>query len=259
MFKVHIRFYAELNDLLLPHKRFQNFEYSFNERESVKHTIESLGVPHTEVDLILVNGKPVDFTYIVQPEDQISVYPMFESVDISTINHLRPIPLREPRFVLDSHLGRLAAYLRILGFDCLYQNDYSDEELALISNRQKRILLTRDRGLLKRNLVTHGYCLRSTNSRYQAVEVLKRFDLAERIDPFQRCIRCNFLLESVDKESVMQKLMPDTCKYFNEFKACPKCGQVYWKGSHYQRMNLLVNWLKIQVENNSDYTEDIRT
>ena len=154
------RFYAELNNLLPVNQRFRDIRQVFQGNQTVKHLIESLGIPHTEIDLILVNGNSVDFSFVPKEGDHVSVYPVFESFDISTLNHLRPIPLRDLRFVLDGHLGRLAAYLRLLGFDSLYHNDFSDEELAQISDNEKRILLTRDRGLLKRSQVTHGFLLK---------------------------------------------------------------------------------------------------
>jgi hypothetical protein len=230
------RFYAELNDFLPLARRQNAFTHYFELSASVKDMIEALGVPHTEVDLILVNGRSVDFAYLVQNGDQISVYPVFEAIDISPLVRVRPRPLREPRFILDVHLGRLANYLRMLGFDTLYRNDYPDEELAAISGNEGRILLTRDRGLLKRSIVTHGYCLRTTNSRQQLAEVLRRFDLFKSIQPFRRCLRCNGLLEPVDKTAISEYLPPKIRQEYDEFRRCQDCNQVYWKGSHYDRM-----------------------
>jgi uncharacterized protein with PIN domain len=195
------------------------------------------------VDLILVNGEAVDFSYQLRDGDQVSVYPVFESLDITTLASLRGKPLREPRFVLDAHLGRLAAYLRLMGFDTLYRRDYDDEELAQISAEDQRILLTRDRGLLKRSQVTHGYCVRNELPRKQVAEVLHRFDLHDQVKPFSRCMRCNGLLEPAQKSTVIHRLQPDTSQYFNEFSVCPSCGQVYWKGSHYQRMEEFIKTL----------------
>lgn len=170
--------------------------------------IESLGVPHTEVDLILVDGEPVDFSYIVQNGDRISVYPVFEAVDITPLVRLRAHPLRVVRFVLDNHLGKLATYLRLLGFDALYRNDYNDEVLARLSVEERRILLTRDRGLLKRGGITHGYCVRGTDPEQQLLEVIRRFDLGSATRPFNRCLLCNSLLEPVSKEAVSHRLPP---------------------------------------------------
>ncbi len=249
---VQCRFYAELNDFLPPHRRQVTFAHEVKGRASVKDVIESLGVPHTEVDLILVNGESVDFGYLVQEGDRIAVYPVFESIDITPLLRVRPRPLREPRFVVDGHLGRLAAYLRMLGFDTLYRNDYTDAELARLSAEEGRILLTRDRGLLKRSQVTHGYCLRNTAPREQVVEVLRRFDLFGLVEPFQRCLRCNSLLRPAAKEEVWDLLPPRVREEQGEFHQCPACGQVYWKGSHYRRMARFVEHL---LEGNGPPTE----
>src|SRR5690554_6793227 len=191
MLRAEFRFYAILNDFLPLHRRGRPFVYTLEGRASVKDTIEALGVPHTEVDLILINGEPVGFNAIVEDGDRVSVYPPFTALDISPLPRMRPASPDEPRFVLDQHLGRLAAYLRMLGFDTLYRNDYTDPELAAISAGEGRTLLTRDRGLLKRRVVTHGYCVRSTDPREQVAEVVRRFDLVHRIKPFRRCAHCN--------------------------------------------------------------------
>jgi uncharacterized protein with PIN domain len=188
------------------------------------------------VDLILVNGQSVDFSYQLQEGDRVSVYPVFESVDITPLIRLRPAPLREVRFVLDTHLGRLAGYLRMLGFDTLYSNDCDDDRLATIASQEGRILLTKDRGLLKRNIVTHGYCVRSAHPREKLIEVLHRFDLFDQIQPFARCIRCNGLLEEVLKRDVEDQLPPLVRDGYDEFRRCKSCEQVYWKGTHFVRM-----------------------
>ncbi|MBI5957983.1 MAG: Mut7-C ubiquitin/RNAse domain-containing protein [Chloroflexi bacterium] len=250
MSQARFRFYAELNDFLPPARKQVEFDHPFNGRGSIKDMIESLGVPHTEIDLILVNGVSVDFSYIVQDADRVGVYPVFESFDITPLVRLRPQPLRDPRFVLDIHLGKLAAYMRMVGFDTLYRNDYEDSELAHISKEDRRTLLTKDRGLLKRSMVTHGYCVRETNPRLQLGEVLRRFDLFNLIAPFRRCIRCNSLIESVPKAAVLAQLSPDTCQYYDEFWQCQSCDQVYWRGSHYQHMQQFIDEV-IKAEFNS--------
>ena len=238
------RFYAELNDFLPVARRQVTFPHPFDHRASVKDMIESLGVPHTEIDLILVDDQPVDFSYIVQDGDRIGVYPMFEAFDISPVARLRPQPLRQPKFVLDTHLGKLANYLRRLGFDTLYRNDYADDELARISAGEKRILLTKDRGLLKRSLVTHGYCVRAADPKRQVREVLDRFDLYSLIAPFTRCLRCNGPIEPVPKEIIVGRLPDNVAREQNEFYRCTACDQIYWPGSHYVSMqSFLANLL----------------
>jgi uncharacterized protein len=235
------RFYAELNDFLSPDRRQIESTHFFKGRVSIKDMIESLGVPHTEVDLILVRSESVDFSYIVQDGDWISVYPVFEAVDITPLVRVRPRPLREVRFVLDIHLGTLATYLRLLGFDTLYRNDFNDLVLARVSIEGKRILLTRDRGLLKRGDITHGYCVRATDPEQQLIEVIRRFDLGRATTPFNRCLVCNSLLESVSKETVSERLVPKVREHYDDFHICRACDHIYWKGSHYERMAHFVN------------------
>jgi uncharacterized protein with PIN domain len=237
MKQAFVRFYAQLNDFLPPERRMQDIEYAFTVCGSVKDMIESLGVPHTEADLILANGQPVGFAYQVQDGDRISVYPAYRSFDVSPLAHLQPQP--ELRFVVDTHLGRLAAYLRTLGFDTLYRNDYGDEELAQLAGAQ-RILLTRDIGLLMRTIVACGYYVRAIEPRVQLAEVVQRFSLIGAMDPFRRCVHCNALLQPVEKELIHDRLLPDTRQHYSEFYLCPECDQVYWKGSHYRRMQKLI-------------------
>jgi len=240
------RFYAELNDVLSLDRRFAEFEYDFVDIATVKDRIESFGVPHVEVDLILVNGQSVDFSHRVQDGDRISIYPVFEAFDIAGLTRLRPEPLRDPRFVLDVHLGRLAAYLRMLGFDSLYQNRCSDGRLADVSHEEHRILLTRDVGLLKRSSVTHGYYLRTTQPREQLVEVIRRFDLGRLTNPFTRCLRCNTLLAEADKGQVRHQLPAEVYLLHDRFLRCRDCGRVYWKGGHIRRMQ---QFIEAAIEN----------
>lgn len=227
-----LRFHGELNDFLASWRRGVEVSVAFRGEQSVKHLVESLGAPHTEVGAIQVGERAVGFDYIVQDGDQVSVFPL------DPLTWTRP--LGEPHFVLDNHLGRLAAYLRMLGFDALYRNDYQDGELARVCQEQGRILLTRDRRLLMRNSVANGYCVRSKDPRQQLVEVLRRYRLAEAIAPFKRCIRCNGVLHPASKQQVLHLLEPLTRQYFDEFQQCSHCGQVYWKGSHHARMLALI-------------------
>jgi uncharacterized protein len=239
---VQLRFYEELNDFLPPQRRKVAFEHELTRRTSVKDLIESFGVPHTEVELILANGRSVDFSYIVQAGDRISVYPRFESLDISPLIRLREKPLRDPRFVVDVNLGQLARYLRLLGFDATYRNNFADAEVAHIASEEKRIVLTRDRALLQHKIITHGYFVRAVKPREQVREILARLDLYRSLRPFTRCLRCNGELETVDKEAVLQQLQPRTKIYYERFRRCKACGQAYWKGSHFNRMEKLCDY-----------------
>jgi len=242
MYRAFFRFYAELNDFLDKSLRFKRFEYQFSGKPSVKDAVEALGVPHTEVDLILVNSNPTDFSYHLRDGDYVSVYPVFESIDISTLK--REEPLRELRFIADVHLGKLVRFLRILGFDTLYRNDFDDNEIIEISIKEGRVILTRDKGILKNGKVQRGYFVRSCNYKEQLKEVVNRFDLKTSIKPFERCMVCNGLLKNVRKEEVVDKLLPNTRKFYDEFKVCKSCGRIYWKGSHYKRIMSLVDEIK---------------
>ena len=234
-----LRFYAELNDFLLPEDRDRSVERPFTVRPSIKDLIEAAGVPHTEVDLLLVNGESVDFAYPVRDGDRISVYPVFESLDIAAVTRVRPEPLRKLRFVLDVHLGRLASYLRLAGFDTVYRNDFDDTELAGIA-AGGRVLLTRDQGLLKRRAVTRGYWLRATAPRTQLAEVLRRFDLSGAVRPFCRCLRCNARVRHVPKADVVTELPPRTRQYYDEFFRCQGCDRIYWRGGHFDTLRALL-------------------
>jgi uncharacterized protein with PIN domain len=245
IYKAGFRYYEELNDFLPSSKRKVSIHYYFHGKPSVKDAIEAMGIPHVEVDLILVNGQPVDFSYSLQDQDRVSVYPVFESLDISSINRLRGKPLRNPKFILDVHLGKLARYLRMMGFDSLYRNDYKDDHIIEISLRDKRIILTRDKGILMNERVTHGYWLRSIYIREQVAEVLRRFDLFSQLNPFTRCTECNAEVAKVAKKEILDVLKPGTRKDYNEFFRCTGCGKVYWEGTHHKRMQKFIESLRI--------------
>jgi len=234
------RFYEELNDFLPPVLRKRDIELAFSPPTPVKHLIETLGIPHTEVELILINGESVGLDQLVADGDRVSVYPMFELMDISPLLQVRKQPLREVRFVADAHLGKLSRYLRMLGFDTLYANDLGDQALAQLSAEQHRILLTSDRALLMHRIVTHGCYVRKGTPLQQLENLVGRLDLLGSIFPFSRCMRCNGELKAVAKSSIKCALQPDTRRVFNEFRQCQDCGQVYWKGSHYQRMQQII-------------------
>lgn len=245
------RFYEELNEFLSPGKRKTEFEYRFSGRPSVKDAIEAIGVPHVEVDLILVNGRSVDFSEKLCDEDRVSVYPVFETIDITSVTRLRPKPLRELKFILDVHLGRLAKYLRLCGFDSLFSQFFEDREIIETALSEKRIILTRDKQLLKDRRVTHGYWIRSQNHYEQLREVFVRFDLKDRMMLFARCISCNTLLEEVDKEDIKDRLLADTSRYFSKFTICPGCDRIFWEGSHYDNMKRIIDEVLVKVSEES--------
>ena len=244
---VEVRAYAELNDFIPAESRGMTVRRPFRTHQTVKDVLEAMGIPHTEVDLILVNGEPRGFGHRPNVGDRITAYPMFEALDIGSTARLRPIPLRDNHFVVDVNLGRLARLLRLLGFDVWWSNDADDDALADMSLREHRILLTRDRGLLKRRAITHGLFVHSQHPEEQTLEVIRRLDLRRRLAPLTRCVRCNGQLAAVSKDAVADNLEPLTVQYYEEFSCCEHCGQIYWPGSHYAKLLGLVERLRDQL------------
>ncbi len=234
--KAFFRFYEELNDFLPARYRKKELVYSFRGNPAVKDSIEAQNVPHTEVDLIIVNGNPADFSYKLRDGDRVSVYPVFESFDIGSVIKTGRKPLRVTKFILDVHLGKLARLLRMTGFDTLYRNDYDDDEIIRIGAKETRIILTRDRGILKNSRVTRGYFIRSQKPREQLKEVINRFQLHNEIRFLCRCIKCNGMIENVEKKRVAHMLEADTATFYSTFYRCSGCGNIYWKGSHFNHM-----------------------
>ncbi len=244
MLKIRIRFYEELNDFIRADLRKKPVEKTLTHTTTVKDLIEAFGVPHTEVDLIVVNGESSGFGRRVADGDTISVYPVFESFDISGLTRLQQRPLRNLRFAADCHLGKLAEKMRLLGFDVEYHNQITAEELFKAVVDHKKVLLTRDRHLLMRKEIDRGYLLRSQVAGEQLEEVIKRFDLRDQLQPFTRCAKCNGLLERVEKAAVFHLLEPKTKLYYNDFFQCQSCRQVYWQGSHLEKIQTLIDRIK---------------
>jgi len=230
------RFYEELNDFLPPERRGRAFGVRCARAATTKHMIEALEVPHTEVELILVNGESVGFDRLLREGDRVAVYPRFERLDVTPLLRVRQRPLRVTRFVADAHLGRLARLLRMAGFDTLYRNDYADREIADISIRDGRILLTRDRELLKLRGLTHACYVRAIEPQAQLREIVARLDLARSLRPFTLCLECNEPLRAVEKARVIALLPASVRAAHSRFTLCERCGRVFWRGSHRQRM-----------------------
>lgn len=237
---ITFRFYAELNDLLPPHRRQKSFSYTVRGEPNVKDVIEALGVPHVEVNLILVNGRSSTFHQRLSTGDRVAAYPAFESLDITSIQKVRPQPLRRTAFLTDEHLGKLSRILRLLGFDTTYAKGADDQQIAERAASEERILLTRDRGLLKRGIVDHGYWVRSDDPLEQAREVVRRFDLADKARPFSLCLSCGGELQPVDKESVLPRIPPRVRAWRDEFLLCRQCNKLYWRGTHHARLTSTV-------------------
>ncbi len=237
------RFYAELNDFLPEHHKQVAFSYCFKTPVTVRETIESFGIPLSEVDLILINGQPADLKTQLSQDDYISIYPVFESMDIGPVTRVRKKALRNTLFILDAHLGKLAKYLRMLGFDTLYRNDYVDDEIIAIARKEDRIILTRDKLLLKSEAISHGYYVRAVDKHQQLTEVVQKFDLISQFKSFTRCMTCNATLIPKTKSEIKDNIDDETAYVFNEFYYCPFCDKVFWKGSHFERMEAYIKSL----------------
>jgi uncharacterized protein len=240
MVTANFRFYEELNEFLPVERRRHAFDCSCARAATTKHMIEALGVPHTEVELVLVNGESVGFDRLLADGDHVSVYPKWESLDISPLLRVRERPLRMTRFVADAHLGGLARLLRMCGFDTLYDNNFADSEIAAISAEDGRIVLTRDRELLKRREITHGCYVHTLKSALQLREVFERLDLARSARPFALCLHCNAPLHAIDRAHAQQLIPSGVFTRYSQFSACDICGRVFWQGSHWQRMQALL-------------------
>jgi len=244
-FKVQLTFHGDL-PFFLKSKRAQ-IERSLSERTSVKDVIEACGVPHTEVDMILANGEAVDFRHVIGSPTSIDVFP----VERNRITSFQENRLQIPEirnFVADGHLGKLVRDLRLLGANVAYDRDAEDRQLIVVATAENRALLTRDRRLLMHSAVQHGYYLRSQNPLEQTVEVIRRFDLAPRLAPFSRCLRCNAPLEPAPKENVLGELEPLTKIYYDEFRRCGGCGQIYWSGSHFEKLQRRIETIRSRLE-----------
>jgi uncharacterized protein len=235
------RFYEELNDFLAPRLRKAAFSLGIDRGRSVKDAIESAGIPHTQVDLILVDGVSVGFGHVLHGGERVAVYPVFERLDIAALQHLRAAPLRDPRFVIDTHLGKLARHLRLAGFDCLWRNDFGDEEIVALAVAENRIVLTRDRNLLKRRAVERGHFVHAIEAEEQLAEVIRVFQLEAVLQPFSRCRECNVELEDVAKADVARLLPQKVRDFYDRYRRCPGCDRIYWEGTHFDRLQRMLS------------------
>ena len=241
-----VRCYEELNDYLPREQRKVAFTHVVAMDTPAAVLLHDLGIPAEKVEMILVNGASVGLGHRLQDGDRISVYPVFESFDISEQLRVRAHPLREPRFVLDAHLGKLAAYLRMLGFDSLYKNDFKDRVLMALSRNKGRILLSKDQDLVYKSGLTRVYEVKAQRPRSQLTEVVERFDLYRGIQPFQRCMLCNALLETAHKSDVAGRVPRLVLQTHDAFRICPACNKVYWAGTHHQHMHRFIHDLLAQ-------------
>ncbi|MGZ3238689.1 MAG: Mut7-C RNAse domain-containing protein [Burkholderiaceae bacterium] len=241
MVNATFRFYEELNTFLPPERRKRAFDSLCAQAATTKHMIEALGVPHTEVELVLLNGESVGFDRLLQDGDRVAVYPKFEALDITPLLRVRDFPLRTIHFIADAHLGGLAHLLRMAGFDTLYDNNYHDSTIAALAEKEDRIVLTRDRELLKRRTITHGCYVHTLKSTEQFKEIFERMDLARSVHPFTLCMHCNAPLRAIDKALVEDQLPPKVRQYHQHFSTCDVCHRVFWEGSHWRNMHALLD------------------
>lgn len=220
--------------------RFTSVTLPVSGDATVAGLLADTGIPLSEVDLVLHNGEPAGFDNRIAAGDRLSVYPVFETFDIGQTQRLRPRPLRTPAFVLDVHLGRLAAYLRMFGIDASYAQSLTDEQLVRISLEERRVLLSKDRGLLRDTRLERAYAVRAGKTREQLLEVMRRFDLAGSANPFTRCLHCNTLLVPIAKEEVLDRIPPRVRENCDQFTTCMECHRVFWKGTHYERMTAFI-------------------
>jgi len=233
---IHLRCYEELNEFLPKEKRKVQFTHTISVQTSVKDLIESFNIPHTQVQMILVNGEQKDFSYIVQENDRISVYPFFHTFDINSVSKIsHPLP-DEIHFLADQHLGTLARYLRMIGIDTAFNEDISGYELVEKANQQDRILLTKDHNILKRNELKYGYFIYADDLDSQLEELILQFKLKEHLSLFSRCLECNELLQPIEKATIEHRLPKKVREGHESFTICWRCNKIYWKGSHYDRM-----------------------
>lgn len=238
-------FHGALNFFLPRRQKNKTINYEFDWRGSIKDMVEAIAPPHPEIELLIVNGTSVGWDYIVEDGDDIQIYPNFDVIDLADKVRLFPPYTGKPKFILDTHLGRLASYLRMMGFDTLYRNDYEDDVLAEVSNQENRILLTRDVGVLKRGIVVYGYFVRNTDPRKRLHEISQRYQLADHFQPFGRCMACNGQLALVEKSAVRNLISEETFAYYNDFQQCLSCEKIYWKGSHYRRMQAIMDEVQV--------------
>lgn len=235
------RFYEELNDFLPLARRGLAFSVACAREATTKHMIEALGVPHTEVELILVNGMSVDFSHHLRNGDRVAVYPRFEAFDISPLLRVRTEPLREVRFLADANLGGLAHLLRMTGFDTRYDNGIADATLEALAVQERRIVLTRDRELLKRRHISHGCYIHALKPALQLHEIFARLDLARLARPFSLCLECNAPLHAIARDEVRERVPPGAWRTYPQFFTCDQCRRVFWQGSHWRHMRRLAD------------------
>jgi uncharacterized protein len=225
MASASFRFGGDLGRFLKREYRECAFSYACARAATLKNAIEALGVPHTEVGLVTVNGEPATLQRIVREGDAIEIHPW-------KMRKTGSVPI----FLADAHLGGLARFLRMAGFDTLHAPHLEDVEIRRIAQLERRVVLTRDRELLKCRDVTSGYYVRALKPQAQLHEVAARYGLAAQARPFTLCLNCNLPLQPVEKAHIVKRVPEQVSQLHDSFMHCHGCDRVYWPGSHYERM-----------------------
>jgi len=238
--RVTVRIYEELNSFLPESRQKRDFSFELEEGATIQQLLSNLELPLSQVDLILVNGESVGVSFPLKAGDRISIYPVFERLNIAPVLKIRPAPLRKPRFICDVHLGKLATYMRMAGLDADYRNNFSGRQLIQLSVELGKIILTKNRGLLKNKRITHGYLVIQNLPKLQLAEIISCFDLKQWCSPLSRCLRCNLPVHSISKDDAVGKVAPRVLEMHDQFMKCDGCSRVYWKGTHYESM---MSWI----------------
>jgi uncharacterized protein with PIN domain/sulfur carrier protein ThiS len=229
MASAHFEFGPALDAFLEPQHRGRGFTFACARAATLKNAIESLGVPHTEVGEVQVNGAPATLQRTVRDGDRIAI----------SAAGARSLP-GPPLLLADAHLGGLARFLRMLGFDTLHDQRLADRDIRRIALEERRIVLTRDRELLKCREVVQGCYVRALKAEAQLREVLGRYRLAEHAQPFTRCLHCNLTLDAVEKAAIAARVPTRVLERHERFTTCRGCGRIYWPGTHYERMRAVI-------------------
>jgi len=235
MSSARFQFPPDLERFLRAEHRGRQFAYACARAASLKNAIEALGVPHTEVGAVLVNGEPATLQRTVREGDVVEVFPQPRAEAGVAV------------FVADAHLGALARFLRMLGFDTAHEPAISDGEIRRLAHEEHRIVLTRDRDLLKCRDVLRGHYVRALKPEAQLQEVAERYRLAERAQPFTRCLHCNLPLAPIEKATIAHRLPPQVAALHQSFTHCAGCDRVYWPGSHYARMRAALEEIGVRA------------
>ncbi len=238
--RIFLILHGDLVDLLPKNRRHRTIRLILDRRASIKDIIESQTIPHTEIGRMEMEGRQLSFRHIGENGERIHLHPFSRHTPLTTATVLRPEPLENIAFMCDSTVSRLGRHMRMAGLDTANAPEASLVEVGSQASAAGRILVSRNRDLLKCRTVNFGQLIRSVHHRLQLREVFVRFRPENLIAPFSRCLVCNSTLVAVDKEEILHLLEPLTRKYYHSFKKCSACNKIYWHGSHIVRMEQLL-------------------